>query len=94
MEEQARIVMREKAKFLIKGICQYNNLDITSKKVGRHLKRSAVTWWRIGNHQMGEWNGRKGDRLYNMYERYEGEAAKASNAFHKIMDSLDPVMYR
>ena len=68
------IVKRENPKLLIKGICQYNDLDITAKEARRHLKRSAITWWRIENYEMVEWSGRKGDRLYDMSERYKGEA--------------------
>ena len=43
---------------------------------------------------MVEWSGRKGDRLYNISEPYEGEVAKASSELHRIIGSSDPMVYR
>ena len=50
----------EKAEFLIERINQYNGSAGTSKEARRYVERCAMTWWRIGDEEMGEWSERKG----------------------------------
>ena len=87
------VTRKERVEYLIERINQYNDLARTAKEVGSHLGRSAVTSWRKWDEDMVDWRERKGDRMYEMAEYCEKEAAKASNELHRIITSSDPVMY-
>ena len=64
-----------------------------TKEPRRYFGRSAILWWCIGYKEMVEWSEWKRDHLYNMAERYEEEAAKASNELHKIIGPSDLMKY-
>lgn len=87
------VTRKERPEFLIETINRCNNSARMAKEVGGHLARSPLTSWRNGDEDMVEWNERKGDRMYEMAEYYEKEAAKASRKLHTIIVSSDPIMY-
>ena len=93
MDENEEVDTRlRKTMQLIELIGLYRELAMMARDVGEFLGRCAETIWSNGDEDLVEWNKRKGDRMYQLGEVYEGEVIELKRHVHELVETLDELL--